>query len=174
MSETPSAGAANEQGSAEPVVAELVAPPPTPQELLQDVQRLREDNQRWRGRFVAACAAFVFLFIVAVIQFVGTFITLRLTHEGRLDAQRLQKQTLEAVKLVGDARQQLGTLEALEAVLNQQRDVLLSLKTRDAELQEQIAALRRERYEQERKLHEALKTIPAPSVPKDSQPKPDH
>lgn len=115
-----------------PVVAELVAPPPAkPVDPLIEIQQLREQQRRWKGRFLAVSVAFVFLLVVSVLQFVGTFITCQVLYAARRDSEHAQRQTRELLKDLAEARNSLnqadknlndsrrtvGQLDQLEAML---------------------------------------------------------
>lgn len=102
------------QPIAVPVLGELVTPPPkvdaaqlTPLDPVIELQQLRDQQQRWKGHFIAACIAFVFLLVVSVLQFIGTFITCQILFAARQDSERAQKETTQLMKDLGDARSSL-------------------------------------------------------------------
>ncbi|OAI48021.1 hypothetical protein AYO44_08165 [Planctomycetaceae bacterium SCGC AG-212-F19] len=72
-----------------------------------ELQQIRDENRRWQGRFVAACAAFAFLLFVSVLQFVGTFITCNILFAARRDTERAHKETLNVLKELRDAHSTL-------------------------------------------------------------------
>jgi hypothetical protein len=94
-----------------PVLAELVAPPPAvnvelvkPGDPVIEIQHLREQQRRWKVRFIVSCVAFIVLLGVSALQFIGTFITCQILFDARRDSERSQRQTTELLKELADAR----------------------------------------------------------------------
>ena len=96
----------NEAAETENSVQQATGNSSSPEQLLQEVERLRETAQLWRVRFLISCLAYVFLFIIAVIQFTATFMTTRLLHESRQDAQRFAQQHNELRHGIREAQEQ--------------------------------------------------------------------
>src|SRR5437016_4144876 len=57
---------------------------------MQESVLLGEQSRRWRLRFYASCFAFGFLFVVSIVQFMGTFLTCRMLHETRQEIEKLR------------------------------------------------------------------------------------
>src|SRR5262249_53130651 len=109
------------------VDVEVVAAP----DPVVELQQLREDGKRWKGRFIAACVAFAFLLFVSVLQFVGTFVTCNLLHVARRDAERAQKETGQLIKELIDAR---GVLDQATSSLREARVTISKVSGVEAEL----------------------------------------
>jgi hypothetical protein len=110
-----------------PVEAELVPSPDVHVELVQpadpvvEVQRLREQHRRWKGRFIAVCIVVVFLLIVSVLQFIGTFITCQMLFAARRDSENAQQRTTELLNQFADARNSLN--QATKNLFDAQRSI---------------------------------------------------
>jgi hypothetical protein len=102
-----------------PITPEASAPARPAPDLVQDLVVLREENRRWRLRFYAACAGFVFLLVVSLVQFTGTFVVCRMVHETRQEIDKLRsdgvlhelRKARETADVVSAKVKEVGILE---------------------------------------------------------------
>jgi mono/diheme cytochrome c family protein len=146
-------------------VAEVDVEPVAAGDFVVEIQQLREESTRWRGRFIAAGIAFVFLLLISVLQFIGTFITCHLLHVAQRDFERAQKETDQILKnlhdaqstvergtrALQDARQTIGKIDTFEIQLQRMQAQADRLDAEDADLERKQQAL-----EAQRALHERL------------------
>ena len=79
----------------------------TPADPIREIEKLRAANRRWRKAAIGAVVAFIFLFVVSLVQFLGTFITCRLLHEARQEAARNRQDTMKALVEIKEAEKEL-------------------------------------------------------------------
>ncbi len=91
-----------------------VAADPLPQ-----LEALRVSSQRWRGRALAAGAACLVLFVVAVVQFVGTFVTYALLWEARNELAKAQLEAKRTVTAIQHSQERIE--QASEAAVHAER-----------------------------------------------------
>lgn len=97
-------------------------PTATAPDPIREIELLREVNRRWRRAAIGAAVAFFFLFILSLVQFMGTFITCRLLHEARQEAARNRQDMVKAAAEIKEAEQDLGkTREAVARYLAQEK-----------------------------------------------------
>ena len=99
-----------------------MADEPVPASILAEIESLRQENQRWRGRFGGALVALLLLFVVALVQFAGTFAACRVLYDARREAEAIHAQnkaTLTDVK---------GVRDEMTQAVNQVRSAELALE----------------------------------------------
>jgi len=111
---------------------------------IRELERLRAANQRWRKAATGAVVAFVFLFVVSLVQFLGTFITCRLLHEARQEAARNRQDTMKALGEMKEAQHELEKtqqLTALAVLMVKARTELEQLMSRLGAVTGELAAM---------------------------------
>ena len=123
---------------------ETAEAPPAP-DPIREIEQLRAANRRWRKAAIGTAVAFVFLFVLSLVQFLGTFITCRLLHEARQEAARARQDTMKAAAEIKEAERDLRqTREAVAQYLAQEKvkartdieEAKLRMGAIDAELME--------------------------------------
>jgi hypothetical protein len=87
----------------------------TPPDPLAELQRLRELNRRWRRGALAIGGAFVFLFFLSLVQFLGTLAASKLLKEAQRESSRMNRETADLLRELRSAQQRLR-LESKAAV----------------------------------------------------------
>ncbi|MBY0524447.1 MAG: hypothetical protein K2R98_13660 [Gemmataceae bacterium] len=118
--------------------------PGAPVDPLTEIQKLREANRWWRRRAFGVGGAFVFLFVLSLVQFMGTFLTCQLLNEARREAAKANRETMEHLRELREARQQIQSAsdDAVRSVDVMTR-FLSAIEEHEA-TQKKLDALRRE------------------------------
>jgi len=78
--------------------AKTVQEAPAASDPLVELERLRQLNRRWRRVALAIGAGFVFLFILSLIQLLGTQAACKLLKESQREAARNHRETVEYLR----------------------------------------------------------------------------
>lgn len=107
MEESPAAVAAN---SVTPVPA-TEAPAVDP---LVELQRLRDANRRWQRVGLLVGVGFMLLFVLSLVQFLGTIIACKLLTDARREAALVNRETANYVRQIRDHRAQQAHANATQ------------------------------------------------------------
>jgi hypothetical protein len=88
---------------------------PAPPDPLAELQRLRELNRRWRRGALAIGAAFVFLFFLSLVQFLGTLAASKFLKDAQRESSRMNRETADILRELRSTQQRLR-LESKAAV----------------------------------------------------------
>jgi DNA repair exonuclease SbcCD ATPase subunit len=139
-----------------------------------ELQRLRAQNRRWRRSALGIGAAFVFLFVLSLIQFLGTITACKLLQEARRESARVNRETAEYLREIRNAQQRAEQL----SLNNAKKDDITRAVSENAELGRALAEERLQHRDQEmralveqiRAEHEAMKRARAEKLPPGHEP----
>jgi hypothetical protein len=139
-----------------------------------ELQRLREQNHRWRRSALGIGAAFVFLFVLSLIQFLGTITACKLLQEARRESARVDRETAEYLREIRNAQQRAKQL----SLNNAKKEEIKLAVTENSELARALAEQRQQERDQEMRVlvdqiraeHEAMKRARTEKLPAGHEP----
>lgn len=123
--------------------ASQMTPPsrPTPADPFVELERLRALNRRWRRVALGIGAGFAFLFILSLVQFLGTLTACKLLKETQRESARMNRETADYLRDIRNTQQRLrleARTPATKDVAADSAKAAIDLAKTDAEYQEAL------------------------------------